>query len=102
MTDEDVQLILRRMPPKSSPLDVIPCLLLKSCADIIAPIIARLANLSFVEGRFPSRYKSALVQPLLKKPGLDGTTTANYRPLSNLSTVSKILERLSQMQLRPH
>jgi len=102
VTDEDVQRILRKMPSKSSPLDVIPCSLLKSCADIFASIIARLANLSFVEGRFPSRYKSALVRPLLKKPGLDRTTTANYRPISNLSTVSKILERLSQTQLRPH
>jgi hypothetical protein len=46
VTDEDVQRILRKMPSKSSPLDVIPCSLLKSCADIIAPIIARLANLS--------------------------------------------------------
>jgi hypothetical protein len=90
------------MPCKSSPLDVLPTTLLKSCAHVFAPIIARLANLSFQTGRFPSRYKRAQVLPLLKKAGLDMTSPSNYRPISNLSTVSKVLERLAQARLRPH
>ena len=40
--------------------------------------------------------------PLLKKAGLDSSQPANYRPISNLPTVSKVLERLVLARLRPH
>jgi len=42
------------------------------------------------------------VLPLLKKAGLDRSQPANYRPISNLRTVSKVLERLVLARLRPH
>ena len=57
---------------------------------------------SFQSGKFPACYKRAQVLPLLKKAGLDSSSPANYRPISNLPTVSKILERLVQSRLRPH
>jgi len=90
------------MPPKSSPLDVLPCTLLKSCADVFAPVIATLADLSLQSGKFPSCYKKAQVLPLLKKPGLETSSPANYRPISNLTTDSKVLERLVLTRMRPH
>jgi len=102
VTDDEVRRLLSKMPSKSSPLDVLPCSLLKSCADVFAPVITRLANLSFQTGKFPSCYKRAQVLPLLKKAGLDSSSPANYRPISNLSTISKILERLVLTRLRPH
>jgi len=49
-----------------------------------------------------STLKSAQVLPLLKKAGLDRSLPVNYRPISNLSTVSKVLERLVLARLRPH
>jgi len=45
-------------------------------------------------------FKTALALPLIKKPNLDRTDPANYRPISNLSTVSKVLERLALVRLR--
>jgi len=42
------------------------------------------------------------VLPLLKKAGLDSSQPANYRPISNLPTVSKVLKRLALARLRPH
>jgi len=69
---------------------------------VFAPPIARLTNLSFQSGTFPACYKRAQVLPLLKKANLDSSLPANYRPISNLSTVSKILERLVLARLRPH
>jgi len=93
---------LSAMPPKSSPLDVLPCSLLKACTGTFSPVIAKLANLSMQTGKFPSRYKQAQVLLLLKKAGLDRSSPENYRPISNLSTVSKILERLVLTRLRPH
>ena len=95
VADEEVRRLLSAMPSKSSPLDVLPCSLLKSCSDVFAPVIARLANLSMLTGKFPASYKRAQVLPLLKKAGLGSSLPGNYRPISNLSTVSKVLERLA-------
>jgi hypothetical protein len=101
VTSDEVARLISSMPAKSSPLDVLPTSLLKSCASAFAPVIARLANLSFKEGCFPESFKTAQVLPLLKKPGLDRMDPASYRPISNLSTVSKIVERLVASRLKP-
>ena len=65
-------------------------------------MITKLTNLSFAEGRFPGQFKLAQVTPLLKKAGLDTSDPANYRPISNLNTISKIIERLVLARLLPH
>ena len=46
--------------------------------------------------------KLAQVTPILKKPGLPSTDPANFRPISNLNNISKILERLFLSRLLPH
>jgi len=43
---------------------------------------------------FPTKYKAAVVTPLLKKSGLDQESPAYYLPISNLNNFSKILEKL--------
>ena len=50
-----------------------PTTMLKSSVDVMAPLITRLANVSFSTGVFPSSLKQGRVTPLLKKPGLDQT-----------------------------
>ncbi|HKU50930.1 MAG TPA: hypothetical protein VJQ25_00560 [Nitrospira sp.] len=76
--------------------------MLKLCSNVFAPLIVHLANLSFTKGKFPAQYKIAQVTPLLKKAGLDASEPANYRPISNLSTMLKIVERLCLARLLPH
>jgi len=78
---------LSAMPPKSSPLDVLPCSLLKTCADVFSPIVAKLANLSIQTGKFPARFKQAQVTPLLKKPGL-----ITWKLQTDFQPVNKVLE----------
>ena len=90
------------LPNKTSPLDPLPTSILKKYSPILSPILSKLANLSFSTGVFPSTFKSAQVLPLLKKPSLDPSSLANYRPISNLSTMSKLLERLILPRIRPH
>lgn len=68
----------------------------------MAPPLTRLANLSFAAGVFPSRYKLGHVIPLLKKPGMPKKDPSSYRPITNLYTFSKILEKLVLVRLRPH
>ena len=52
-----------------------------------------------MSGRVPTYFKQAVVQPLLKKPNLDATVLSNYRPISKLPFISKILEKIVASQL---
>ena len=61
--------------------------------------IVSILNRSISTGVFPSSLKSALVQPLLKKPSLDPLVLNNFRPISKLSFLSKILEKVVSNQL---
>ena len=65
-------------------------------------MITRLANLSLSSGIFPSSLKMGQVTPLIKKPGLDPADPASYRPITNLPTLSKVLEKLALSRLRQH
>ena len=102
VTPAEVSKLLQLMSNKSSQLDYIPTSLLKSCADIFSILISHLANLSFTQATFPSKFKLALISPLLKKPGLPKSDLSNFRPISNLNTIGKILERLALARLFPH
>ena len=70
VTTTKVAELLNSMSNKSSPLDYIATSLLKSCAGTFSILISHLANLSFDQATFPSKFKHALIAPLLKKPGL--------------------------------
>jgi hypothetical protein len=93
---------MNKAPAKSSALDPIPTWLLKRLTTYIAPVICRLCNMSLETGTFPLQLKQAWVTPLLKKPNLDQDTTSSYRPISNLSYLSKIIERVVVSRFTKH
>ena len=99
---EEVSRLIRSLPNKSSPLDLIPTSTLKRFSHLFALIISKLTNLSFSQAIFPAFFKTAQVLPLLKKGNLDPTIPSNYRPISNLSTISKIIERLVHSRITSH
>ena len=51
---------------------------------------------------FPQNFKEAHVRPLLKKTCLPKNMLKNYRPVSNLSFISKILEKIVANRLQAH
>ena len=67
----------------------------------MAVVIANMAYVPFKSGRFPSVMKHGIAVPLLKKPGLDVTDLKNFLPVTNLSIISKIIERLALARLKP-
>jgi len=69
---------------------------------LLIPLFTQIINACFSLGVFPSSEKSALVRPLLKKPSLDKNDLKNYRPVSNLTYLSKLIERAILNQLSPH
>ena len=85
--------------PKSCELDPIPSKLLIECLDSILPSLTDLFNSSLASGIFPQCFKSALVTPILKKRCLDPNDLNNYRPVSNLCFIAKILENLVLSQV---
>ena len=85
--------------PKSCELDPIPSKLLIECLDSILPFLTDLFNSSLASGIFPHCFKSALVTPILKKRCLDHNDLNNYRPVSNLCFIAKILEKLVLSQV---
>ena len=90
-----------RAPVKSCDLDPIPIptRLLKSYIDFLLPPITKLINLSLSSGTLPPAFKFAHVTPLLKKPSLGKEDLKNYRPVSNLSFISKLIEKVAASQI---
>ena len=58
-------------------------------------------NLFLLSGHVPENWRTAVVFPLLKKPGLD-LVYKNFRPVSNLSFISKVVEKAALQQLLVH
>lgn len=85
---------------KSEGIDEIPLRILKIGADYAAEPIADIFNLSIMSGSFPSQFKRARIAPIFKKG--HPTVSSNYRPISILPTLSKLLETLINSQLTSH
>ena len=77
---------------KATGMDLISGRFLRDSANTTARVITHLVNLSINQGKFPSEFKRARVVPLHKKHSK--TDAGNYRPVSILTTMSKVFERL--------
>ncbi|XP_029957253.1 uncharacterized protein LOC115395750 [Salarias fasciatus] len=94
--------ILSGIKTPTCSLDPIPSSLIKTCLPIISPLITQIINSSLSSGSVPQSLKLAAITPILKKPGLDPDNPANFRPISNLPFLSKVLERVIASQLQTH
>jgi hypothetical protein len=99
VSPEAVRKCILSSKPKTCQLDAIPTSLMIECLDAVLPAITDLFNSSLASGVFPQSFKFAHVTPILKKHNLDVNEFKNYRPVSNLSFLSKILEKLALSQL---
>ena len=97
-----IEEILRGLKPITCTLDPIPTTLHKSYIPILSPIITQAVNLSFQTCHVPPTLKVAVICPLLKKPTLDPEAPTNYRPISNLAFLSKVLEKAVASQLQEY
>ena len=94
--------VIKNSVIKTCVLDPLPTSLLSAVIDDLLPYITSIVNDSLLSGCFPSALKAAIVRPLLKKPTLDPENLKNYRPVSNLSFLSKIIEKVALLQLQDH
>ena len=98
VTDDEVRKMIMTTKTKSCSQDPIPTSLLKECTSSLLPVITKIVNLSLSQGVMPSDLKKALILPLLKKSGLDLEILKHFRPISNLTYISKLIERIVASQ----
>lgn len=102
VTETEVEKLIKESPKASCSSDPIPTPLLCNLLPYLLLVITTIVNLSLTTGQFPKQLKSALVNPLLKKSTLDAQVFKNYRPVSNLTFLSKLIERFIAQQIIEH
>ena len=91
LTEQETHKLIMTMKTKSCELDIIPTKILKEILPACLPSITKLVNFSLEQG-FASDWKLAIIRPLPKKIGLE-LIFKNYRPVSNLFFLSKVVEK---------
>ncbi len=101
-TVSEITEIVTKSSKATCSLDPVPTALLRDLLPVLAPVITDIVNESLSTGTFPSELKAAIVHPLIKKFGLDPEVLKNYRPVSNLCFISKVIEKVVASRLRDH
>ena len=83
----------------NSPLDPLPLNLLRILSPYLIDIITGIIRLSLSASIIPQSMKYAYITPILKKHNLDSSKLSNYRTFSQLSSISKTMERIVARQL---
>ena len=89
--------IIQSVPNKGGNINTIPITVYKSISNLIAPIVVDIFNSSLSEGVLPDVLKLSRVVPVYKS-GNSGIV-CNYRPISILHTLSKIIEKIMKIRI---
>lgn len=92
--------IVQKLKATTCPSDIVPAKVLKEVFNTVGPYLLVFINMCLSSGTVPDLFKHAVVRPLLKKPHLDPSVLSNFRPVSHLSFLSKVLEKVVFIQLQ--
>ena len=98
---DEITDILKECKIKTSSNDPLPAFLIEDNIDELLPKICELVNISLTSGSIDGE-KTAHLTPLIKNQSLDSSSFGNYRPISNLSFISKLIERIVLRRLNKH
>lgn len=99
ISPDHIRKVIMESRSKYCLLDPLPTSLVKDCIPALLPIVTNIVNMSLSKGEFPNTFKDALVMPIIKKNSLNREELNNYRPISNLAFLSKVLERIVANQM---
>ena len=91
--DDEVVSTINALRTKTCDTDPIPTDLFKKLVPLIKDTVTKIINKSLAEGAFSKYWKTAIIHPLLKKPGIE-LIASNYRLVSNLPFLSKVVEKI--------
>ena len=100
--DEELRNIIKLCPSKTCSLDACPIELLKRTLNIHIPYLVAIVYNNFEEGIFPNTLRTAVVKPLLKSDTINKDLQKNYRPVSNIAFIGKVLEKVAVHRLTEH
>ena len=98
---QELKQIIKKCGIKTSSVDPVPDCVLKENIDTFLPFWVEIINKSLLHGSFDG-LKQAIVTPLIKDFELDSDELKNYRPISNLQFLSKLVERVVLSRLNEH
>ena len=101
ITENDLLKLIMGMTTKTCESEIIPTKPLKEVLPAIIPVLTKIVNLSIKNGIFSEKWKSAIVKPPIKSL-TKGTTQQNYRPVSNVTFISKVVEKITLNQFTKH
>ena len=102
ITEKDTKDTITNLSNKQCLLDPVPTWFLKEHIDALLPLVTRIVNTSLSTADMPKLLKKAHVRPVIKEPSADAIPHKNYRPVSNLSVLGKIIEKVVYKQLNEH
>jgi exonuclease III len=102
ISQKDLVQIVKQMSSKSCGLDPVPTWLVKDCLEELAPALTTIINKSLCRASVPEPLQRAVVMPTIKDPNGDRDLLANYRPVSNIAFVSKVLEKVVLNQMNDY
>ena len=101
ISKEELVKLVNSLHTKSCELDPLPTWFIKENLEEFLDVLLKLVNTSLTNSEFILDWKLAILQPLLKKANLD-LVDCNYRPVSNLTFVSKLVEKAMLHQIEEH
>ena len=80
-------------------LDPLPASIMNDCTDVLLPVLTKVISISTETANVPVQLKEAMIRPKLKKESLDHEVYSNFRPISNLKFISKMIQKAVSYQL---
>lgn len=99
ITIEELEKCVSEMKNKTSQSDPAPTWLVKKSMELLKHILLHIVNSSLRENIFPEELKNALITPVIKDERKSSEEYKNYRPVSNMKFLSKLLEKFMYSQL---
>ena len=101
-SEKEIEAVIKKSSSTTCLLDPAPTFLVKQNLDSLIHIFSNIVCSSLSSSLVPHEFKSAVVTPILKKATLDCEILQNYRPISNLPFLAKVLEKVVAARLNNH
>eukprot|EP00116_Pleurobrachia_bachei_P001073 sb/3461335/ len=102
VSEEEIIPVIKSMSNKHCDLDPLPTSVVKECVRELAPVLTAMVNQSLQKSSVAKTLQKALVFPTIKNPYGDREALTNYRPVSNIPFLSKLLEKVVLGQLNDY